>query len=416
MKKIITVLIIVHCFFQIAEGQWIAQNSGTDQNLYDIEFINDKTGWAVGDAGVVIKTTNGGTNWINVANPSPSLNPNLWSVAPIDSNIVYITSGKDLIIKTTNGGLNWDILNYCPDCNSATTGLYFLNKDTGWFLGTNKVLRTYDGGKTLDSFYAPWFTNFDIYFKDINTGIFSGSGRVSKTTDGGMNWFDTQVTNPGSFPMFRKLAVTNNRDVWVSGLDAIIYRSTDFCENWQAVDTLNEGIGIIALDFKNKDTGYIGGGSNKIFITMDGGYNWSVQISDPNNFAFVGSIKFINDSVGWYCGGIGNVYKTINGGTPTSMTNLSNVEISKDFSLYQNYPNPFNQASLIGYNISKSSLVEVEIYDLLGKKVSTLVNSFHIPGFYQIRFDNGDISSGILFYILKIDGIIKDKKTMVVLK
>ena len=210
MKKIIIVLIIIHSRFLVAQAQWIAQNSGTNQNLYDIEFINDKTGWAVGDAGVVIKTTNGGTNWMNVPNPSPSLNPNLWSVAPIDSNIVYITSGKDLIIKTTNGGLNWDILNYCPDCNSATTGLYFLNKDTGWFLGTNKVFRTYDGGITLDSFYAPWFTNFDIYFNDINTGIFCGTGRVFKTTDGGMNWFDTHVPDEGIYYMFRKLAIDEN--------------------------------------------------------------------------------------------------------------------------------------------------------------------------------------------------------------
>jgi photosystem II stability/assembly factor-like uncharacterized protein len=107
MKKIITVLIIVHCFFQIAEGQWIAQNSGTDQNLYDIEFINDKTGWAVGDAGVVIKTTNGGTNWINVPNPSGQYGGLMWSICPVDSEVVYAVAGYDFIMKTSNGGSNW---------------------------------------------------------------------------------------------------------------------------------------------------------------------------------------------------------------------------------------------------------------------------------------------------------------------
>ncbi|MBK8549770.1 MAG: hypothetical protein IPL53_01415 [Ignavibacteria bacterium] len=55
MKKIISVLLVVHCSLLIAKAQWIQQNSGTNQNLRDVEFINDKTGWAVGDGGVVPK-------------------------------------------------------------------------------------------------------------------------------------------------------------------------------------------------------------------------------------------------------------------------------------------------------------------------------------------------------------------------
>ncbi|MFZ1323505.1 MAG: YCF48-related protein [Ignavibacteria bacterium] len=418
MKKIILILFLHLISFFNSEAQWIQQNSGTNQNLYDIEFINEKTGWAVGDAGVVIKTTDGGTNWINIPNPSVNYGGLMWAIQPIDSEYVYATAGYDFIMKSTNGGANWNVLSGVNGSISGYNGLYFLNRDTGWFLGSGnyKVLRTYDGGVTLDTFYVPWFTNFDIYFKDINTGVFCGTGRVFKSTDGGENWFDTHVTNPGSFPMFRKLAVANNRDVWVSGLDAIIYRSTDFCEKWQAIDTLNSGIGIVALDFRNKNIGYIGGGSNKIFKTIDGGYSWSVQISSPNNSAFVGSIKFVNDSIGWYCGGIGNVYKTLNGGSPTSIISTFNSDISIDYLLYQNFPNPYNQASIIGYKINKYSFVEIEIYDLLGKKINTPVKTFQIPGHYEFRFSNEEISSGILFYLLKIDGIIKDKKMMVVLK
>jgi photosystem II stability/assembly factor-like uncharacterized protein len=317
MKKMILILLITHCSLFIAKAQWIAQNSGTNENLYDIEFLNDKTGWAVGDAGVVIKTTDGGANWINIPNPSPQLNPNLWSVAPIDSNIVYITSGKDLIIKTTNGGLNWDILNYCPDCNSATTGLYFLNKDTGWFLGTNKVFRTYDGGKTLDSFYTPWFTNFDIYFKDINTGIFCGTGRVFKTTDGGINWYNTNVPIGGTFYMFRKLAIADDF-VWVA--DGIVYRSTNFCETWEVPDSMASVSGS-AINFINKDTGFAGGGGNRLYKTINGGFNWIRQRTDSSSFAFISSIDFVNDIVGWYSCGSGRIYKTTTGGQ--TLVNIS---------------------------------------------------------------------------------------------
>ncbi|MEO6696066.1 MAG: YCF48-related protein [Ignavibacteria bacterium] len=409
MKKIIIILLIIHCSLIISNAQWIQQNSGTNQNLYDIEFINEKTGWAVGDAGVVIKTTNGGINWINIPNPSPSLSPNLWSVAPIDSNIVYITSGRDLIIKTTNGGMNWDVLNFCPSCNSATIGVHFLNKDTGWFLATNKVFRTYDGGNTLDSFYAPWFTNYEIYFKDINTGIFTGDGRVFKTTNGGEKWFDTYVTNPGSFPMLRKLGIAENRHVWVSGLDAIIHYSSNFCETWSIIDTLNEGIGIVALDFINRDTGYIGGGSNKIFKTTNGGYNWILQKSDTSSLAFIGSIRMVNDNTGWYCGGIGNIFKTTNSGNPTFIFNYNHFEI-KDFYLYQNYPNPFNLQTHIEFEVSIQGSYLLEIHNLLGQKLLEVFKKDFKAGKYKIQYNAANLSSGIYIYKLSSENFTVSKK------
>ena len=60
MKKVVSIFILIQAISLPVYSKWIAQNSGTNQNLYDIEFLNDKTGWAVGDAGVVIKTTDGG--------------------------------------------------------------------------------------------------------------------------------------------------------------------------------------------------------------------------------------------------------------------------------------------------------------------------------------------------------------------
>ncbi len=116
MKKIILIILFILSSSNFTLAQWIQQNSGTNQNLYDIEFINEKTGWAVGDAGVIIKTTNGGTNWINVPNPSPVLSPNLWSVEPIDSNIVYVTSSGDFIMKTIDGGVNSAVVGVPKSC------------------------------------------------------------------------------------------------------------------------------------------------------------------------------------------------------------------------------------------------------------------------------------------------------------
>ncbi|MGB3017196.1 MAG: YCF48-related protein, partial [Ignavibacteria bacterium] len=308
MKKVIYLFILISIISNQAIAQWIAQNSGTNQNLYDIEFLNDKTGWAVGDAGVVIKTTDGGNTWVNIPNPSPMYSPNLWSVLPIDSNIVFVTSGKDLIMKSTNGGLNWLIMNFCASCNSSMPGITFLNKDTGWFLGTNKVFRTFNGGVTLDSFYAPWFTNFEIHFKDVNTGVFCGTGRVFKSTDQGETWFDTNVPVGGSFREFRKLGISND-NVWVVGSSSPVYKSTDYCDTWEII-TPGQQIGGIPIYFVNDNTGYIGRSLNNLIKTTNGGFNWYQQQTDPNSQAFISSISFSNDTIGWYSCAIGRIYKT----------------------------------------------------------------------------------------------------------
>ncbi|MBV6479907.1 MAG: Ycf48-like protein [Ignavibacteria bacterium] len=397
----------------ISEAQWIAQNSGTNQNLYDIEFLNEKTGWAVGDAGVVIKTTNGGINWNYVPNPTPTLSPNLWSVEPIDSNIVYVTSSGDFIMKTTDGGLNWRVLHSCPECNSSTKGIYFLNKDTGWILGAYKVFRTYDGGKTLDSFYVPWFTNFDIYFKDINTGVFCGTGRVFKSTDRGESWINTNVPTSGSFPMFRKLGISNN-NIWIGGGNPNIYKSSNFGENWFVSDST---IGAFGISFINENTGFIGGGLNILYKTTNGGNNFYRQRTDSSSLAFISSIDFVNDTVGWYCCAVGRIYKTTTGGEFLTDINFNPIELTtEDYKLYQNYPNPYNSNTIITYQIYKSANVEIEVYDNLGKKVKVLVKKKQSPGYYKEQFDGSNLSSGIYFYAIKIDDKYVESRRMIILK
>ena len=397
MSKIIFIAIIICISFQFTEAQWIQQNSGTNQNLYDIEFINDKTGWALGDAGIVIKTTNGGKDWINIPNPSPAISPNLWSVAPIDSNIVYITSSGDFIMKSTNGGMNWDILHSCHDCNSSFIGVYFLNKDTGWTIGSYKVFRTFNGGITFDSFYVPWFTNLDLYFKDINTGIMSGTGKVFKTTDSGENWFDTNVPTNGTFYFFERLGIYQN-NVWLTA-DHLVFRSTNFCDTWQRIE-FTDFPGGRAINFVNKDTGYIGSGLNAVFRSTNSGYNWTQQRTDSSVLAFISSMTFIDDMTGWYVGGIGKTFKTTNGGEVITSVNDPNVIIPTEFKLLQNYPNPFNNETNFEFDITDNSIYKMEIYNLLGVKLEEFFNKYFDSGNYKMTYDAKNLSSGIYIYKL----------------
>jgi hypothetical protein len=84
--------------------------------------------------------------------------------------------------------------------------------------------------------------------------------------------------------------------------------------------------------------------------------------------------------------------------------------LPNQFFLYQNYPNPFNSQTAISYQLAAASQVELAIYDLLGKKVITLVNEKQHAGYYRTAVDASDLASGIYFYQIKAGKFIQVRK------
>lgn len=99
---------------------------------------------------------------------------------------------------------------------------------------------------------------------------------------------------------------------------------------------------------------------------------------------------------------------------PTA-TGISGTETPATFSLSQNYPNPFNPITSIKYSVSSIRDIKLEVYDILGKNVTTLVNQKQGPGDYEIKFDGSKLSSGIYFYKLTA-GDFSDVKSMILIK
>jgi hypothetical protein len=99
----------------------------------------------------------------------------------------------------------------------------------------------------------------------------------------------------------------------------------------------------------------------------------------------------------------------------------ANNVIPDQYSLSQNYPNPFNPTTLINYNIPNAGRVTLAVYDLLGKKVSELVNTFQQAGSYNVTWDGTNqlgtkVTSGAYFYQLKTDNGFIETKKMILLK
>jgi len=90
---------------QNAHAQWMQQQSGVSSPLYDIEMIDKNTGWSCGVGGVILKTTNGGTNWMQQVTNVPT--KPLLGIHPVNDSVVYSVGWFGTILKTTDGGENW---------------------------------------------------------------------------------------------------------------------------------------------------------------------------------------------------------------------------------------------------------------------------------------------------------------------
>jgi len=90
------------------------------------------------------------------------------------------------------------------------------------------------------------------------------------------------------------------------------------------------------------------------------------------------------------------------------------TDVPSEFALLSNYPNPFNAQTVIQYQLPASSSVKLEIYNLIGEKVATLLNGAEEAGYKSVTWDASEISSGIYFYKLSAGDYTETKRMMLV--
>ena len=99
----------------------------------------------------------------------------------------------------------------------------------------------------------------------------------------------------------------------------------------------------------------------------------------------------------------------------TLPTGINELNMNQQNQLNQNQPNPFNSTTLIKYYVPKTGLVKLSVYDIFGKEIKTLVNGVRGAGSYENSFDGSQLTSGVYFYTLTIEGSTQSRK-MILMK
>lgn len=118
-----------------------------------------------------------------------------------------------------------------------------------------------------------------------------------------------------------------------------------------------------------------------------------------------------NNTVSFSTNTVSNFYVLSDG----SVTDVNNIEeIPAEFVLSQNYPNPFNPSTSINYQLAADSHVQLNVFDILGNEIATLVNESQSAGSYVVRFNASDLSSGVYFYKIKANNFTQIRKMLLV--
>jgi hypothetical protein len=108
----------------------------------------------------------------------------------------------------------------------------------------------------------------------------------------------------------------------------------------------------------------------------------------------------------------GGVFRSVQ---PTTAVQEDDHHAVSSFRLSQNYPNPFNAVTTFSFTNHQSSIINLSVYDLLGREVATLVDEKLGPGTYTRRWDARELASGVDLYRLKA-GDFQDTKRLILLR
>ena len=103
---------------------------------------------------------------------------------------------------------------------------------------------------------------------------------------------------------------------------------------------------------------------------------------------------------------------TTRSATDTTGKVLGGKILPTEFSLSQNYPNPFNPASKILFGLPEASHVSLEVFNIMGQLIETLVNDQMEAGYHEVYWNASAYSSGVYFYRIKAGAFFETKKMM----
>jgi len=371
-------------------NSWLLVNNGFDTGGLQCIDVNNKYIY-VGSWYGLFRMQINGNYWEKLTNGIPN-NINISSIASSDS-VVIVTNGTSEIYRSTDYGSSWQSM-YVQNLFSGTR-IYSKNQGE-FYLGSgqvNKLFKSSDYGITWQNLNIPLFNSSiqSIYINKSELFVGLSDDGILISSDNGINWIASNVgldsKNITSFVTFTN---TNYVGTRFNGLYKRILDLTEPIPN-DTIQNNNE------ITFKWTSSM----GINKYRFQLSEDSLFVNLIEDNQNIfdtSYTPTYLEYNKVYYWRVSSITKYWND-----HFTQTQMVKIGSPTHFQIYQNYPNPFNNQTTLKFEVPKLSWVELELYDILGRKVKTLLSEQKMPGSHKFVLTNDNLASGI--YIIRIKSV-----------
>jgi len=236
-----------------------------------VSFADAQRGWAVGGAGTVVRTTDGGATWQRLPAATAA---GLTSVAFADPARGCAVGFGGTIVQTLDGGASWT--RRASGTSGVLRDIGFSDVSHGWAVGSNGiVLSTFDGGLgwwrvstgATGAMNSVWSPDGD------HVWVAGNNGKMVATTDGGASW-DRLTT--GTDVDLHTVCFVDPRTGWVAGEEGLLLRTTDGGTSWERGATGSEET-LADVFFNTALQGWAVGAAGTLLTTTDGGCTWAAH-------------------------------------------------------------------------------------------------------------------------------------------
>lgn len=374
-------------------AQWMRVNALPAGDVGSV-LVQGATVYAGTDSAIYI-SVDGGTNWTRSATIPNS--PMLVDAIGVFDGKLFAGTGGNGVYVSSNNGQSWQALN----TGLSGAGLWassFAQRGNSFYMSTM-------GGGVFSLQQNSWTQVGDLPNQqagnvysllvkaDTLFAAAGGNGYVWILPPNAATWRGVQIA-----PFVGQAHIINFLTLWngaiLAGGSYGVYRSFDNAETWEFSGyglTVNNNVHFAALgttlysSFSTVNT--------RIYRTGNG-RDWELVETLPFTYSIAASATKL------FAARLDGLWFNSSPATPVE----EEPSVPESIALNQNFPNPFNPETTITYSLTVPGSVRLEVLDLLGRTVATLVNETRDAGTHSVRWDASQSAGGIYFYRLAVAG------------